>query len=151
MSKLSLQIIGHLGNDATIENVNGNQVIKFSVAHSEKFKNAQGVQVDKTTWVRCNYWNDKTTIAQWLKKGGLVEVTGQPTANAYADASGQPKASLDIRVTGISLLGSSPQKESTEGGNKFADVADGSFTANRPQQSTQSTDKQDTPIDNLPF
>jgi len=110
MSKLSLQIIGHLGNDATIENVNGNQVIKFSVAHSEKYKNAQGVQVDKTTWVRCNYWNDKSTIGQWLKKGGLVEVTGQPSANAYTDKNGQVQASLDIRVTGISLLGSAPEK-----------------------------------------
>ena len=48
---IKLQAIGHLGKDAIVNNVNGKNVINFTVAHTEKFKDAQGVQKDKTVWV----------------------------------------------------------------------------------------------------
>ena len=36
---IKMQIIGHLGQDSQVNDVNGKKVINFSVAHSEKFKN----------------------------------------------------------------------------------------------------------------
>jgi hypothetical protein len=48
---IKLTAIGHLGKDCTVNSVNGKNVINFTVAHSEKFKNNEGVQVDKTTWL----------------------------------------------------------------------------------------------------
>ena len=39
---IKMQVIGHLGQDATVNNVNGKSVINFSVAHSEKYKNKDG-------------------------------------------------------------------------------------------------------------
>ena len=66
---IRISVIGRLGQDATVNNVNGKTVINFSMAYSEKFKNQQGEDVDKTTWVSCAYWTDKTNVSNYLKKG----------------------------------------------------------------------------------
>ena len=57
---IKLQAIGHLGKDATTNAVNGKNVINFSVAHTEKYKDQQGNQKEKTVWVECSYWTEKT-------------------------------------------------------------------------------------------
>lgn len=100
---LNLQIIGHLGRDAEINNVNGNSVVNFSVAHSEKFKDSQGVQTERTTWVSCSLWQ-KDQLAQYLKKGTLVYISGTPEVRAYMGKDGQPKAEQRLRVAMIKLL-----------------------------------------------
>ncbi len=41
---IKLLVIGNLGKDAVLNNVNGKNVINFTVAHTEKYKDAQGVQ-----------------------------------------------------------------------------------------------------------
>ena len=66
---IKLLVIGNLGKDAVVNNVNGKSVINFSVAHTEKYKDAQGNQKDRTVWVECAYWTDRTAIAPYLKKG----------------------------------------------------------------------------------
>jgi hypothetical protein len=37
VNMIKLQVIGHLGRDGVVNNVNGKNVINFSVAHAEKF------------------------------------------------------------------------------------------------------------------
>ena len=39
---IKLQVIGNLGKDALVNNVNGKTVINFNVAHTERYKDAQG-------------------------------------------------------------------------------------------------------------
>ena len=104
-----MQIIGHLGNDAVVKETSGQKLLEFSVAHSEKFTNKDGVKTERTTWVKCAWWTDRTNIAQYLKKGGLVEVSGQPRATAYLNNQNTPTASLEMNVFSLTLLGGSPQ------------------------------------------
>ena len=52
---IRISVIGRLGQDAQVNNVNGKSVINFSVAYSEKFKNQQGEDTERTTWVSCAY------------------------------------------------------------------------------------------------
>jgi len=85
---IKLQIIGNLGTDCTTNEVNGKTVINFPVAHSERYKDSQGNLVEKTTWVKCAYWTDKTAIAQYLKKGQMVYAEGIPEARS---AHAQPQ------------------------------------------------------------
>lgn len=102
---LTLTLVGHLGKDATINDTNGKKVINFSVAHSEKYKDASGTPVTKTIWVECAKWGEFTNIAQYLKKGTLVAVTGRPEVQAYKNREGALAASLRCTVTHIELLG----------------------------------------------
>lgn len=102
---LKVFVIGHLGKDAVVNNVNGKSVINFSVAHSERWKDSGGVQHEKTTWVDCSMWRDSTTVAQYLKKGTQVFVEGQPEARTYQKSDGTQAASLSVRVSNLQLLG----------------------------------------------
>ena len=114
--KLKLEIIGNLGADATVKDVNNSKAISFSVAHSEKYKNHEGVDIEKTTWVNCTFWKyqgQSTEIAKYLKKGTMVAVEGFPSVRGYQNQQGQNAASLDCRVTDLRLL-SAPKNMENE-------------------------------------
>src|ERR1700704_4100161 len=85
---IKLQIIGNLGKDCVTNTVNGKNVINFSVAHTEKFRDAQGNQKDKTIWVECAYWTDRTGVAPYLKKGTQVYAEGTPEVRTYPKNDG---------------------------------------------------------------
>lgn len=124
---IKMQAIGHLGRDAEKKEINGKTVINFSVAHTEKFKDAQGQQKDKTIWVECAYWTDKTGVLPYLTKGAQVYVEGQPDIRTFQTQNGQHGASITLRVGVIQLLGSSE----------------------RPQQAAPA--QNNDPVDDLPF
>jgi single-strand DNA-binding protein len=115
---LKLQVIGHLGKDCVTNVVNGKNVINFSVAHSEKYKDASGVQKEKTIWVECAYWTDRTAIAPYLKKGQLVYAEGNPDMRSYTKNDGTTGNSLTLRILSVQLLGGSSRSE--EGGNEIS-------------------------------
>jgi single-strand DNA-binding protein len=117
---LKLQVIGHLGKDCISNVVNGKNVINFSVAHSEKFKDSAGVQKEKTLWVECAYWTDRIAIAPYLKKGQLVYADGTPDQRSYTKNDGTQGIALTLRVLNIQLLGGNSKNEngeSTSGSN----------------------------------
>ncbi|MEY4051126.1 MAG: single-stranded DNA-binding protein, partial [Bacteroidota bacterium] len=105
---IKLQVIGNLGKDAVVNNVNGKSVINFNVAHTERFKDAQGNQKDRTTWVDCSYWTDRTAVAPYLKKGTQVYVEGTPDVRSYTTTDGRNGASLTLRIVSVQLLGAKP-------------------------------------------
>lgn len=107
---IKLQIIGHLGKDAEVKQISNRNVIQFSVAHSESWKDNQGVKQSRTTWVNCSYWTEKTGIAPYLKKGTQVYVEGQPEAQEWTGNDGKMNASLVCRVAKIELLGGQQQQ-----------------------------------------
>ena len=115
---IKLQIIGNLGKDCIVKEVNGKTVINFSVAHTEKFKDAQGNQKERTTWVECAYWTDRTAIAPYLKKGQLVYAEGNPDMRSYTKNDGTTGNSLTLRILSVQLLGGSSRNE--EGGNEIS-------------------------------
>lgn len=124
---IKLQVIGHLGKDCTTNVVNGKNVINFSVAHSEKYKDASGVQKDKTTWVECAYWTERTAIAPYLKKGQLVYTEGTPEVRSYTKNDGTAGTSLTLRVLNVQLLGGGAKNEGggSEGSSGNGGTADG--------------------------
>ncbi|MFZ1527539.1 MAG: single-stranded DNA-binding protein [Ferruginibacter sp.] len=114
---IKLQVIGNLGADCIQKEINGKTVINFNVAHSEKFKDAQGNLKERTIWVNCAYWTDRTAIAQYLTKGKTVYAEGTPEADAYTNKEGQAAATLRMRVQNIQLLGGSGDGQGSNAGN----------------------------------
>lgn len=102
---IKLTAIGNLGKDCLVNTVNSKNVINFSVAHTEKFKDSTGTQKEKTIWLECAYWTDKTGIAPYLKKGQQVYIEGQPEVRTY-ESNGKTGASLTVRIMSVQLLGS---------------------------------------------
>src|SRR6187399_3474512 len=102
---IKMQVIGHLGKDCVVNTVNGKSVINFTVAHSEKYKDSQGTLQEKTIWVDCAYWTDRTAVSPYLQKGTQVYVEGTPEARSFQRNDGTPGSSLSLRVREIQLLG----------------------------------------------
>ncbi|MBY0480973.1 MAG: single-stranded DNA-binding protein [Chitinophagaceae bacterium] len=145
---IKLQVIGNLGKDAILNNVNGKNVINFTVAHTERFKDAQGVQKDKTTWVDCAYWTDRTGIAPYLKKGTSVYVEGTPDVRTYTTSDGRNGATLTLRTLSIQLLGGRPNEggsgQSAEHSQPAASYQSSATVVSSPSDMT-------SPLDDLPF
>ena len=102
---IKLQIVGNLGKDCIVKEVNGKTVINFSVVHSERYKDIQGNQKERATWVECAYWTEKTGVAPYLTKGQTIYAEGTPEADAYMNKENQPAATLRMRVQSVQLLG----------------------------------------------
>ncbi|MCX6314953.1 MAG: single-stranded DNA-binding protein [Sphingobacteriales bacterium] len=139
---IKLQIIGNLGKDCIVKEVNGKNVINFSVAHTERFKDAQGNQKERTTWVECAYWTDRTAVAQYLTKGRTVYAEGSPEADAYTNKEGQVSSTLRMRVQTVQLLGgNSPEGSGSNAGNvSNAGISKGPVAISAPAGTTEGAD-----------
>lgn len=146
---LKMQIIGNLGKDCVVNNVNGKSVINFTVAHTEKFRDSQGNNQERTTWVDCAWWTDRTTISQYLSKGTKVWVDGTPEVRSFTRNDGTNGAVLALRVRELQLVGAK-----SDGGNQGVGNSSGSGYSNTSAQNTQQpatpTNIEDAG-DDLPF
>ena len=145
---IKLQVIGNLGKDCITNTVNGKSVMNFSVAHTEKFRDSQGVQKDKTTWVDCAYWSDRTAVAPYLKKGTQVYVEGTPEVRTYPKNDGTTGVSLTLRVLSVQLLGS--RGESSGSSNSESSYGSGSYSSSSGSN-VQAGSEISEPVDDLPF
>lgn len=145
---IKLQIVGNLGGDCIQKEVNGKTVINFNVAHTEKFKDAQGILKERTTWVNCAYWTDRTAVAQYLKKGKQIYAEGSPEADGYLNKENQPAATLRMRVQNLQLLGGNEGGQSNNnGGQAMASSSSNPASSNNTSRMSEMSE----PADDLPF
>jgi single-strand DNA-binding protein len=104
---VSCTVVGYVGKDSESRfTPSGKRVTSFSVATSRKWKDASGEQREATVWWRITTWEKLAEIcAEYVRKGMLVLVDGdQVEAHAYADKSGEPAASLELRANTVRFL-----------------------------------------------
>jgi single-strand DNA-binding protein len=140
---IKMQVIGRLAKDCVVNTVNGKNVINFTVAHSEKYRDSQGNNQEKTTWVDCAYWTDRTAVSPYLTKGTQVFVEGTPEVRTFTRQDGTAGASLSLRVREVQLLGSR-----SDGGGAATPSYNG---ASSQSNSIPSASEITEPIDDLPF
>lgn len=143
---IKMQIIGNLGKDCVVNTVNGKNVINFTLAHTEKYKDSQGNLQEKTTWVDCAYWTDRTAIAQYLTKGKQIYAEGQPEAKSFQRNDGTPGSSLSLRVREVQLLGGKG-----EGGAPAPSYSSSSSAGSTSGSNVPAASEITEPIDDLPF
>jgi single-strand DNA-binding protein len=110
---LELQIIGHLGGDATYRIYNNKTYIGFNIAHGEKYTDKQGVKREKTTWVNCLKLGESNLI-DYLKKGIKVFVRGSFSINTYEREKGVWASGINCNVHTIELLGGKSESVNPE-------------------------------------
>ena len=158
---IKLQIVGNLGKDCIVKEVNGKSVINFSVAHTERFKDSQGNQKDRTTWVECAYWTDKTAVAQYLVKGKTIYAEGTAEAEGYLNKEGLAAATLRMRVQSVQLIGGNTdnQGQNQNQGQVQGQNQGQSYNQNAPQNANSaaptynaySSNSSAPAADDLPF
>ena len=103
-----MKITGRITADAKCSTLkDGRQVVNFSVVVNDSYKTKGSEVVAKVaTYFNCSYWLN-LGIAQYLTKGTLVECYGRISVNAWTNAEGEAKASLNFHVSNIKLHGKS--------------------------------------------
>lgn len=106
---LKLQVIGNLGADAERGSSQGQDYIKFRVAHTDRYTRQDGTQVDNTSWVNCIWSGDHARLLPYLRQGVKVYVDGDASPRVYSSAKERcMKAGLDLRVRQLELVGAQP-------------------------------------------
>jgi single-strand DNA-binding protein len=91
-----MNIVGRITKNAEVNALaNDRQVVNFSVAINDSFKNKQGDRVEQTTFYNCSYWIS-SNVAKILTKGTLVELTGKPSASAWIGKDGEIRSGLNF-------------------------------------------------------
>jgi len=95
---------GRLTANAEVNAVKGDkQVINFTVAISQKWKNKAGEKKEKTAFVECAYWRN-SGIAEYLTKGAVVEISGWMEAQGYESKKDGIRARLICTCDTIKLF-----------------------------------------------
>jgi single-strand DNA-binding protein len=110
---IKLQLIGKLAKDATAKQVGESFIVEMSVPVNEKYK-SKGEMVEKTTWVRANYWVKSDKIVAYLKKGTTVFVEGKPVVETYTNKDGEVKVSFDVIVNNLEFFNLKPETDATD-------------------------------------
>ena len=105
-----MTVIGNIGADAVQRETNGRKYTTFNVAVSSKFKNQDGTETERTTWISCAR-DGQSPIDQWLKKGRQVYIEGTPSVSLYTDNQGHPNCNLKLAVHRIELLGGKDENQ----------------------------------------
>lgn len=102
----TVTIIGNLGKDAEIKDINGKRLASFSIADQSGFGDNK-----QTNWYSVNIWDGlaKTNFVDYLKKGQKVMVVGELSTKEY-----NGKTYLEVkRVYDINLCGGQNQQQNT--------------------------------------
>ena len=109
-----MNITGRLTRDAEVRTTSQDkQVVNFSVATNDSYKNKQGERIEQTTYFDCSYWITPN-VARLLTKGTLVELTGRVSTRAWTGNDGEPRAGLNFHTSRIKLHGGSRRTETVQ-------------------------------------
>lgn len=107
---IKVMIIGNLGADAVVKNINGVDYVSFSVAHSVKKNTGE----EKTTWVDC-LMRGSGSLVQYLVKGQMVWILGDFDGRIYDSAKYHCKMiSYSCFVDTLRLCGSRPEQTQSD-------------------------------------
>jgi single-strand DNA-binding protein len=106
-------LIGNLGADPELRYTPGGQAVaSFRIATTERFKNKDGEQQERTEWHNIVCWGRLAEIAnEYLKKGRPVYIEGSIRYHSYDDKDGIKRYRTDIVALRMQLLGSRGETE----------------------------------------
>lgn len=110
-------LLGNVGKEPDIRDVNGVKVAQFTLATSEKgFTRKDGTQVpDKTEWHNIVCWRGLAEIVEkYVQKGAKLYIEGKITTRSWDDQQGQKRYITEVVADNLEMLGGSPQRPSEQ-------------------------------------
>jgi len=120
----NIQIIGNLGGapQVTFSKDSSSQIVNFSVAVNERWRNRDGDPQERLTWLRVVAFNGIGQVcAEHLVKGDAVYIEGRLQVREYEDKNGAERTSVEVVASKVRFLGrgvsnaSAPGQPSTRG------------------------------------
>lgn len=107
MSVNKVILIGNLGRDPEVRfTANGRSVVRFPIATSEVWNDAEGHRQERTEWHNIIVWGKQgETCAQYLAKGRQVFVEGSIRTRSFDDRNGNKRYVTEIVAQRVRFLG----------------------------------------------
>ena len=103
--KNRVQLIGHVGQEPEIKNLESGRVANFTIATNENYTNAKGEKVEQTEWHKVSAWGKTVVIIEkLLTKGSHVAIEGKLTHRSYDDKDGNKRYITEVVANELVLL-----------------------------------------------
>lgn len=115
MSVNKVILVGNLGKDPELKELpSGTKMTTFTMATTERYKDKQGAQQEKTEWHNIVAWGPLADIcAKYLHKGKQVYIEGKIQTRTYDDRDGNKRYMTEIVANEMQMLG----RPSDQGGS----------------------------------
>lgn len=95
-----LCVIGNLGTDAALKEVNGSPMCNFNIAVSSR-----SAPQEEPQWFNCSLWGKRAAaLSHHLKKGLQVYLEGPIKVRKWTDKQGAQRVDISIMVNELHLL-----------------------------------------------
>ncbi|PLX86276.1 MAG: single-stranded DNA-binding protein [Desulfuromonas sp.] len=107
MSVNKVILVGNLGKDPELRYTpSGAAVANFSLATSERYKDRNGEQQEKTEWHNIVVWRNLAEICgKYLHKGKHIYIEGRIQTRSYDDRDGNKRYITEIVADKMQMLG----------------------------------------------
>ena len=114
--KNRIQLIGRVGKDPEFRLLeSGKNVVNFSMATSDSYKNTAGEKTTDTQWHQIVAWGGLAEIAdKYLKKGSEVAIQGKLVHRNYEGPDGKRRYVSEVIADEMLLLGKPQQQEAQQ-------------------------------------
>lgn len=111
-------LVGNLGKDPELRYTpSGTAVCTFSIATSEKFKDKQGEQQERTEWHNIVVWAGLAeNCGKYLTKGKQIYLEGRISNRSYDGRDGNKRYITEIVANEVKFLGGGGQQNNSQGG-----------------------------------
>ena len=135
-------LMGNLTRDVeTRTTPSGQTVSNFSLAVSRSWKGQDGQTQEQTSFINCVAWGKAgEIIAQYVKKGDALLVSGRLDQRSYDDKDGNKRQAVEVNVEDFNFVGG-------RGGNSEGT----SYSAPAQNSSSKSKDVVIEDIDDKPI
>jgi single-strand DNA-binding protein len=135
-------LVGNLGKDPELRYTpSGTAVCTFSLATTDRFKNKQGEQQERTEWHNIVVWAGLAEICgKYLAKGKQVYIEGRIQNRSYDDRDGNKRYITEIVANEMQMLG----RAGDQGGG-------GRPMSSAVENSSGSQEPTFNPDDDIPF
>ncbi|HFI0084952.1 TPA: single-stranded DNA-binding protein [Streptococcus suis] len=121
-------LVGRMTRDAELRYTPSNQAVAtFTLAVNRNFKNQDGER--EADFINCVIWRQQAeNLANWVKKGALIGVTGRIQTRSYDNQQGQRVYVTEVVAESFQLLESRGQQSNSQdssfGNSSSMDIQD---------------------------
>ena len=147
-------LLGNTGKDPEVSFLpSGMAVAKFGLATSDKFKDKQGNQQERTEWHNLVAFGKLAEIIRdYVKKGNKLYVEGSLRTSSWEDkTSGQKRYKTEVIVSEISLLSGRADGEGSGSGGGYSKGNTASFDQRQPAGQDDYASQTEITDDDIPF
>ena len=110
-------LVGRMTRDAELRYTPSDQAVAtFALAVNRNFKNQDGER--EADFVKCVIWRQQAeNLANWVKKGALIGVTGRIQTRSYKNQQGQCVYVTEVVAESFQLLESRVEQSNSQDGS----------------------------------